>query len=336
MRKQSDATAAHRNYFFYLVDGTNVAKGTSFTPTTIKVTKGDGSVATGGGTWNAVGSSAPGQFYYQATQAEQNTPGTIIVAVIDSTINFGYAQTDDEVVGFDPNDATALGLTNIDTTVSSRASQSSLDSDNTALAASILTRSAPGDQMNLASGAITSAKIASGAIAAAAFAANAITSTVIATDAIGSAQIAAGAITAVEAPNLDAAVSSRAAAGAAMALSAGAITTSAFADGAITAAKFAANAITSTVIADNALTATKFAAGAFAAVASVVTGAVVYGSRTIKGILKRMDRVNIGKATGLNSSTATFLDEDNSTPVIQATQDTGAGTRQAASTASGD
>ena len=59
-------------------------------------------------------------------------------------------------------------------------------------------------------GAITAAAFAAGAIDAAAIAANAITAAKIATDAIDNTKIAAGAITSSEAPNLDAAVSTRA------------------------------------------------------------------------------------------------------------------------------
>jgi len=75
-----------------------------------------------------------------------------------------------QVVAYNPESATNLGLTNMDAAITSRA--------------------VAGDNMNLASGAITSAKIASGAITSGSF--------------------GAGAITATVAPNLDAAVSTRA------------------------------------------------------------------------------------------------------------------------------
>ena len=62
----------------------------------------------------------------------------------------------------------------------------------------------------IASDAITNAKIANNAIGATEIATDAITADKIASDAITSAKIAAGAITASEAPNLDAAISTRA------------------------------------------------------------------------------------------------------------------------------
>lgn len=63
---------------------------------------------------------------------------------------------------------------------------------------------------------------------------------------------------------------------------------------------------------------------------------VVYGARTVQGILYRLDRWMIGRAEGLNGSTATFYDEDEVTPAIESTQNTAAGTRTEASTAAGD
>ena len=62
----------------------------------------------------------------------------------------------------------------------------------------------------LATDAIGDAQIATGAIASTAFASGAINDAAIATDAITNAKIAAGAITSSEAPNLDAAITTRA------------------------------------------------------------------------------------------------------------------------------
>jgi len=79
-----------------------------------------------------------------------------------------------------------------------------IDVNVTAMAAGVITSAV------IATDAIDADAIADNAIDAGAIAANAITSAKIATDAIGAAQIAAGAITSSEAPNLDAAISTRA------------------------------------------------------------------------------------------------------------------------------
>ena len=79
-----------------------------------------------------------------------------------------------------------------------------MDSSVGAMAANVLTATA------INADAITAAKIANAAIDAATFAAGAIDAAAIATDAITNTKIAAGAITSSEAPNLDAAITSRA------------------------------------------------------------------------------------------------------------------------------
>ena len=99
------------------------------------------------------------------------------------------------------------------------------------------------DATSLADDAITAAKIADGAIDAATFAAGAI----------DNAAIAAGAITATEAPNLDVAVSTRAAPGAAMDLVNGAVDANAIANNAINVSAFASNAIDNGVLATSAV-----------------------------------------------------------------------------------
>jgi len=89
-----------------------------------------------------------------------------------------------------------------------------IDVNVTAMAANVITATAIAQDAitadKIANAAIEAGAFAAGAIDATAIAANAITSAKIATDAIGAAQIAAGAITSSEAPNLDAAISTRA------------------------------------------------------------------------------------------------------------------------------
>lgn len=58
--------------------------------------------------------------------------------------------------------------------------------------------------------------------------------------------------------------------------------------------------------------------------------------RTILGVVRRLDSLMVGKATGLLSSLATFYRADGTTVAIEAAQNTTAGTRDAASTVGGD
>lgn len=98
--------------------------------------------------------------------------------------------------------------------------------NNTGGALSSLTErklAAIGDAMDLVADAVDTTSLADDAITAAKLANGAIDNATFAAGAIDNAAIAAGAITATEAPNLDAAVSSRAVAGDAMALTAGAV-----------------------------------------------------------------------------------------------------------------
>lgn len=73
-----------------------------------------------------------------------------------------------------------------------------------------------------------------------------------------------------------------------------------------------------------------------AAIATAVLNAAIDGAKTVRGALTRVDAFVKGKATGLNSATATFYAADGTTPVIVANQDTTAGTRAAPTTAAGD
>lgn len=58
--------------------------------------------------------------------------------------------------------------------------------------------------------------------------------------------------------------------------------------------------------------------------------------RTFIGLLRRLEALLTGKATGLIGSLATFYRADGTTKAIEATQDTDLGTREAASTVGGD
>jgi hypothetical protein len=109
-------------------------------------------------------------------------------------------------------------------------------------------------------------------------------------------------------------------------IAAGTITAASIADGALTAAKFAANAITAAAV----------AADVGTEIAAAVWAYVHETGRTAKGVLVRLDALMTGKGTGLRSSIARFFRADGTTVAIQASQNIAAGTREAASSVSGD
>jgi hypothetical protein len=75
---------------------------------------------------------------------------------------------------------------------------------------------------------------------------------------------------------------------------------------------------------------------ALTAIATAILGAVVDGSRTVKGVLSRLNAFQVGKATGLKGTVATFFKQDGVTKSFESTQDPSLGTRTAASTVAGD
>lgn len=83
------------------------------------------------------------------------------------------------------------------------------------------------------------------------------------------------------------------------------------------------------------LTASALAADA---VTEIVAGVAAYAyesGRTLKGLFRQLAAVISGKATGLTGATATYYRSDGITAAVTANQDTGAGTRDAA-TVGGD
>lgn len=76
-----------------------------------------------------------------------------------------------------------------------------------------------------------------------------------------------------------------------------------------------------------------------ATIAALPAAVVAYAhesGRTLLGLFRRLESLLTGKATGLLSTTATFYRPDGVTKAIEATQNTDAGTREAASTVGGD
>lgn len=241
----SEATAAQRRVFLHLVDATDgITPETGEAAGQPQISKNGAAFGNTTATLTAV---ANGLYYVELTAAELDTVGQ--VAVRYKSGNTAEAQVLNQVVSFDPYSAADLGLTNLDAAVSSRASQTSVDTIDDfldtevaailadtddiqtrlpaalvggridasvgAMAANTLTAAA------IAADAITAAKIADGAIDAATFAAGAIDAAAIAADAIGSSELAATAVNEIRdailsdstpfaGANIDATISSRA------------------------------------------------------------------------------------------------------------------------------
>lgn len=83
-------------------------------------------------------------------------------------------------------------------------------------------------------------------------------------------------------------------------------------------------------------TVTALATAANNAIRDAIMVAVVDGTRTVRGVLTRLQAVLMGKATGLLASNPVFYRDDGTSVAISATQDTSAGTRQAGATGNGD
>lgn len=86
----------------------------------------------------------------------------------------------------------------------------------------------------------------------------------------------------------------------------------------------------------NAITAATLAGDVGTEIAAAVWDFAHESGRKAKGVLVRLDALMTGRATGMRSSIARFFRTDGTTPAIQATQNIAAGTRDAASSISGD
>lgn len=70
-----------------------------------------------------------------------------------------------------------------------------------------------------------------------------------------------------------------------------------------------------------------------ATIATAVADKAIDGTKTIRGVLARMDAVNKGKATGLKGTNPKFYADDDTTALIDAVQDVDLGTREPATVA---
>jgi hypothetical protein len=104
------------------------------TPTSYQLVKGDGSFSVGTGTITSGGTG--GVYYLTLAAGESNVLGFLAIFV-QGTSTFTVSSDAHQVVAFDPEDATALGLGNLNASVGSRGTAN------------------PGDAMDLIPGALT-------------------------------------------------------------------------------------------------------------------------------------------------------------------------------------
>jgi hypothetical protein len=125
--KANTATAAHRRCYF-LVVGTD-----GITPATGEA-GGQPEMSTNGGAWTSAGGVigtlshiGNGRYYADLSQAAVATAGDVIETRHKSATTAEIPGDTFQVVAFDPNDATALGLSNLNATVASRSSHTAAD-----------------------------------------------------------------------------------------------------------------------------------------------------------------------------------------------------------------
>lgn len=133
--KANEATATRRRVFFHLVNGTD-----GITAVTTE-TGGQPQVSSDGGAWTNTGISTltavgNGRYYADLTQALVATAGTSIETRYKSANTAECPGDSVMVVAFDPFDAAALGLSRIDTTISSRMATFTLPTNFSSLAIS--------------------------------------------------------------------------------------------------------------------------------------------------------------------------------------------------------
>lgn len=116
--QQSESTAAYRRLLIACVDATDgytPETGLTFAAGEIRVSKNGAAEANQAGTVTEV---AGGVYYYEAAAAELDTLGTFAVRVNKTGVRSSVSVA--QVIPFDPYSAANLGLTNVDTTISSR------------------------------------------------------------------------------------------------------------------------------------------------------------------------------------------------------------------------
>lgn len=119
--KVNEATAARRRVPIYCVDATD-----HYTPETSEAT-GQPRIAKNGGTFADTAaklvSIGYGWYYVELTQTEVNTLGLLVVRYNGSSTDGSSSLV--QVVAYDPYDATSMGMSRLDATISSRSTLAS-------------------------------------------------------------------------------------------------------------------------------------------------------------------------------------------------------------------
>jgi hypothetical protein len=113
--KQSEATAARRTIYFTAVNTDDSAYTSTLSGADIQISKAGGAEANSAGTATHI---ATGLFKYVMDVSECDTLGEMSIRLAKTGVYNDVRVIN--IVGFDPNSATSLGLSNLDATVSSR------------------------------------------------------------------------------------------------------------------------------------------------------------------------------------------------------------------------
>ena len=187
--KLSEATAAKRRVSVWLVDGTDGITARTGQTGVVRISKNGGASADTAASLTEVDSTnMPGLYYIELSAAEVNTVGPLYLSYKAASTARWHETV--AVISYDPYDAVALGLTDLDATISSRASAANLatvqaDTDDiqTRLPAALVSGRMDSSVGAVAANAITAAAIADGAIDAATFAVGALDAAALAADA---------------------------------------------------------------------------------------------------------------------------------------------------------
>jgi hypothetical protein len=129
--KQNESIAARRRIAVLLTDITNgYTPETGVSSPTINISKNGNTTFSGAGVWTEIGS---GQYYYELTSSECDTLGWISLNINKATVSRDFNAVI-HCVAYDAYASTNLGLSNIDTTISSRMATFTLPSNFSSLA----------------------------------------------------------------------------------------------------------------------------------------------------------------------------------------------------------
>jgi len=232
------ATAAYRRCYFHLVGTDGITAATSEAAGQPQIsTNGGAWTNTGIGTLTAIGN---GRYYADITQSAVATAGDVIETRYKSASTAECPGDVFQVVAFNPNDAAALGLTNLDAAISTRSTYAGGDTSGTTTLLSRLTSTRAGLLDNIDT---------------------TISSRLAPTTAGRTLDVSVGGEAGIDWANIGSPTTSQTFSGttvgtttAVTGISSGGITSGSFASGAITAASIAADAIGASELATDAIT----------------------------------------------------------------------------------